>query len=387
LGVADGAWDGWVEVDAHYDLGSQTIWIDRALDQQVPGHPLTLTLDLGEMGFAVDQAYDIESTDPQTGEFDFYAGAWPHTGKLELMVPRNAQGTVHREMLIYPASGRSLRTLRLQQGAGGYAGTDDTYIVSPDLEGSAAEAPHGGSTTLPLSHDARRRVLVQYELPELSSLAAANVRSALLTLYLTGDRSMPLSVSAYAALRAWDGSTATWTKARSGVLWTSPGAAGPGTDIAAMPQAVAANVKTSGPYVFDVRTLVQQWLETPSTNHGVILIGSGTYSGQRSLFASAEYADSSKRPLLEIEYLDEPLTPTPTRTATSTATATRTAEPTPTITRTATATATATNTALPTASATLTGTATRTPTVTVTATATATPSLPLWRLFLPMVLK
>lgn len=51
---------------------------------------------------------------------------------------------------------------------------------------------------------------------------------------------------------------------------------------------------------WDVTRFVQQWLENPETNHGVLLLARGYYTG--AYFASCESGDAQLRPRLVISY-------------------------------------------------------------------------------------
>jgi len=175
---------------------------------------------------------------------------------------------------------------------------------------------------------------------------------------------------------------ATWFSATNTVAWATPGAEGL-TDRLKAPYAVR-RMKNAGPYIFNLTSLVQRWLDAPETNQGLIFMGSGPV-GKYRLIAS-ESSDSGKRPLLEVWYTDPLPTPTPlptnTPTPTQTATPTFTATPSKTSTNTATATVTPTDTATPTS----TPTHTETPTATRTPTPTETPMMQTWHVYLPVVI-
>jgi hypothetical protein len=126
---------------------------------------------------------------------------------------------------------------------------------------------------------------------------------------------------------------------------------------------------TTQDQVWDIRTLVNNWVNGNFINHGIAFHGPA--SGEYERFFTAT---GTRKPRLVIQYI--PPTPTatasPTATATTTATATSTATPTSTSTSTPTSTATATRTPTSTATATATPTATATATAAPTNTATST---------------
>jgi predicted peptidase len=352
------AWSGAVEVSARYDAITSTIWVTAKDADFAEGRALTVTLNLSKMGLNAAGSYDVEEFDPQTGDFFFHAATSPAGGKLALSVPRDALGSVNRRFVIYPASGRTPTTLRMQQGVDGYTGAKDTYITNIGSEGSTE--PHGSVDRLLVAYDLRRKALLQFD---LSSVPAGKVlKAAKLTVNLLETRSSSISLGAYEAKRLWLDTEATWERATQSQLWAVAGGDGVGTDRADVATYAVNNVGLARSYTFDVKPLVEQWIGTTASNLGLFLIGNGPYTTDSYALASSEYADLGKRPLLEIWYMD----PMPTPTATSSALATRT----PTVTRTGTPTPTRTATTVQT-----TGTATRTGTATSTPTATNTPTL------------
>lgn len=349
MGTLPTAWNGWVEIDARYDPNTSIIRVNAKEGDFSEGKQLTITLDLSRMGLNTTSAYDIEEYDDQMGDFSFRTAVMPVAGKLILAVPRNALGYVARQYVIYPAGSRELHILRLQQGAEGYSGTKDTYITS--WSGEGPEEPHGSSTRLFLAYDARRKALLKFDLSPVP--AGMEIKAARLTVHLLESRGTNINVSAYEALRPWVDSEATWQWANQAQKWAVPGGDG-ANDRASIPVYTVQNVKVAGEYTFNVKSLVERWLAVPSSNHGLFLIGSGSYTTDSYPLASAEHTDVSKRPLLEIWYM-EPL-PTPTVTPIPTATTTPTGTPTSVA---PASTPTKTATANPTPTATLTPTATR----------------------------
>ena len=409
-GVADNRWQGFAEVDASYDLATGVIHI-AAHDNESPGKPLNLTLDLARMGLNAGIDYEIEDHDLATGDFELLP-AQPQEGRLSFVVRKNQLGRVQREFVIYPASGSSVETLRLQQGWGDYAGARDTYIVNPGAVTSGErDVPHGSATTLILRYDPNRKGLLQFDLAPLQDIVnrGGMIKSAKLIVNLTEAKSQTLTVTASEILRPWLDSEATWSRASNSQPW-SP------ADIRASAE-YTVDLRATGAYTFNLKPLVLRWLANPDSNYGLALIGQGTFSRDTFPLASAEHGELSKRPALDIEYvLDEPPAPTSTPTATETATPTSTPTaaqtpmatdtPTPTSTPTATQmpmatdtltasptstqTATSTATSSPTTTRTSTGTPTATPTSTASATRTASATQTLtptrvWHVYLPVL--
>jgi len=344
VGVTDTAWQGWVEIDASYDLNTNVITVTVSDGDFAEGKPITVTLDLAQMGLDTTSAYDVEEYDETTGDFSLHSAIVPYDGKLTLTVPCNSLGIVSREYVIYLTTGAELKQVRLQQDLDGYMGASDTYIVSDSLSPSEAATPHGDRDTLWLGYDGRRKCLLEFDLESvLPVLNNAVIKKAKLTLYLLQQRSVAINIGAYEARRRWLDTEATWTLATQEQQWTVAGADGLGSDRAATAEYTVQNVRLAGPYSFNLRSLLQRWLAVPGSNYGLVLIGSGPYTSAKYPLASAEYADTSKRPLLEISYMDP--TPTPTATSTSTVTPTSTPIVTPSPTSTSTPTLTATRVA------------------------------------------
>ena len=391
-GVADEAWQGFAEVDARYDVAMKTIWL-TARDDESPARPLTVTLDLAKMGLSTAISYDIEESDPETGDFVLHSAVSPLEGKLTLSVPQNDRGNVKREYVIYPASGTQVSKAHLQQGWNGYTGVKDTYIVSDSFPGEGPNDPsHGSAVELYFGGDWRRKALIQFDLTGVVP-SGKLLKGAKLTVYLPASLASEVNLEAYEIKCDWLDTQATWFQATATDNWEAAGAEGASDRL--LTSYAVRKVKNAGPYSFDLTTLVQRWLDALNANHGLIFMGSGA-AGKYKLGAS-ENSDTGRRPLLDIWYMDP--TPTPTNTPTPTATPTNTPTSTPTGTAAPTATAgptsTTTSTASPTPTRTSTPAATSTPTSTSTGTATATPTRtstatptlrPRW-LYVPLVLK
>jgi dienelactone hydrolase len=362
LGVSPRSWQGWVEVDARFDPVTSTIWVTAKDGGFAEGRPLSVTLDLARMGLNTAIAYDVEESDLQTGEFLFHPAVLPLGGNLVLTAGRNSQGSVGRQFVIYPASGRTLYTLSLHADQDGYQGATDSFVSAFASDGP--EVPHSTSTRLLFSYDQRRKALLRFD---VSSVPAGMVlKAARLTVNLLETRTN-VQLSVYEALRPWVDTEVTWQKASTSVSWSVSGGDGIGTDRVAASTYSLNNVGTAGPYTFNVKPLAERWITDPGANLGVFLIGSGTYSSDSYALASAENADADKRPLLDVLYMAPFVPPAITPTATRT--------PTPTY----TPTGTSTNT--PTPTATLPGstpdtTATASPTAAATHTSTPTPTVP-----------
>ncbi|MBM4430209.1 MAG: DNRLRE domain-containing protein, partial [Chloroflexi bacterium] len=235
----------------------------------------------------------------------------------------------------------------LQQGNGGYRGSEDTHIHQ-----YAATTNYCTRNQLEVGYKQQYASLLHFDLSSIP--AGAVVTQASLQLYAIGWSGSNLSLGAYAVLRDVELCQTTWNLARTGQSWAIPGCNG-STDRRGTPEN---SVTTSGIYQwyeFDITSLVQDWVYGDVANCGLLLRGTSATSTSSFRFASSESGTASQRPKLVVTYrcggsppaTPSPtatgvvFTPTPTPTGTATRTATRTV--TPTITRTPTPTCTPTS--------------------------------------------
>jgi pimeloyl-ACP methyl ester carboxylesterase len=99
-GTAADAWAGFVEVDARYEVSSNTIWVTAKDGEYAENKPLTVTLNLSRMGLNTTKPYNIEEYDDATGEHSTYTPVSVVSGKLTWTVPQNSLGKVNRRYVI-----------------------------------------------------------------------------------------------------------------------------------------------------------------------------------------------------------------------------------------------------------------------------------------------
>ena len=201
--------------------------------------------------------------------------------------------------------------------------------------------------------------LVKFDLSTIQSDSTIN--SATFEARLINSYDCPdcyLDVAVYRIAEHWDEDSVTWNK--------KPDYGGSSYDSTSIQHSEDA----WNWYSWDVKDLVQEWVDGAYSNHGLMLRGPEQPAdpGWRG-FSTKEY---DYAPRLVVDFTP----PTPTITATPTETSV------PTVTRTPTETPTPTSTTTPTPTETPTPTATSTPTVTPTPTPTYIP-----RVFLPLIFK
>ena len=241
-------------------------------------------------------------------------------------------------------------TVTFQQGNNGYAGETDTHISA-----DAPTANYDSIDRFKVGYRQKNAALVRFDLASITT--GSTVLSATLQVYAGAWSGANESIGVYAVLRGATASQATWNLARTGSAWGLTGCNDTNTDRRGT---AVSTLTTSGInkwYTFDVRALVQEWVNGSLVNEGVLLRQAAS-SDSSFQFDSAQFSTASLRPKLVVKYQSVGTGPTATPTATATATATAVNSATPT--RTATATPT--------------GAVVNTPTNTPTATATATGS-------------
>jgi len=245
-----------------------------------------------------------------------------------------------------------------------YAGVADTYISVYEPNDN-----YGGSGTMKMHSGmgGRERMLVKFDISCIPS--TATVTEATLHLF-AWYRNQIYHVTAYAyqVKRHWNENEATWYRASSADFWIMSGCSDPLYDYDSTSVATAPLKYTNQYYAWDVTEMAQQWVASPVSNEGVLLIGEG-WSTQYQFRTSDFHLET--RPYLVVTYCMEGPTPTPTPTSTKTLTPTRTSTPTDTPTPTTSPTVTETPSESPTP--TNTPTATSSPTATPTVTPTPTP--------------
>jgi pimeloyl-ACP methyl ester carboxylesterase len=368
----NGNWaNGFSSIVASYDWGSRIISATIADERgfRDGNLPVDVAFDLRAIGFDPSALYSIEDYDLATGDYELRTNVAPLDGHIWVSLPRDRLGKVTHQYLIYPFTPPTLHAITFQQGvspAPTYAGVNDTYIYQYQ-----PATNYASDVQLQVNNGGSLASLLKFDISAIPS--AAVIKEAQLTLYLTNVPSDALQVSIYVLKPHWVDTEANWNQAAQGVAWAVAGAGSAGVDYD--PTAInALDVQAAGPYVFNVKSLVQQWLTGQVPNQGILAVGprlGGGSGADHYRFASSEGPDTSRRPRLEIGYM----LATSTATLTATPTATRTSTPTPTLTRTATATVPpqATTTPGQTPSPTLTRTSTSIvpPKVTPTASATA----------------
>jgi hypothetical protein len=189
--------------------------------------------------------------------------------------------------------------ITIQQGLRGYRGCEDTFIGS-----QSPQANHEDEQQLELRAPELSAPLIRFDLSLLEP--SSEIISATLHLYAVAGGGEPIvNASLYPLLRPWQVDQATWLEASTGEMWASPGANAAGEDRDVAPHAQAGVYQANTWYTFEVTALVQNWVQDPGRNHGVVLHGTAQ-ADKRYQFAASELPwPSEHRPKLIIQYRRE----------------------------------------------------------------------------------
>lgn len=179
-----------------------------------------------------------------------------------------------------------------------YSGTTDTSITS-----YRPNTPWGAEDSLRINgrDNGAERMLIRFDLAGYIP-TNAHILSAKLSLFAWSKRTLyGMRVSAFGVLRPWDEATATWNSATFYESWASPGCAAIGSDRASDLLSSTFVYFTNRFYDWDVTSLVQRWVNDPSTNHGILLQGQNV--DQEIRFYSSEWHVPQQRPKLTVIYI------------------------------------------------------------------------------------
>src|SRR5215212_6671712 len=167
-------------------------------------------------------------------------------------------------------------------GLSGTAAADTRNLTSASDSGLSELAPNsnnGSATSLKVDGDdpdpggGDLYAALRWDLSSIP--AGATLTSASVTLNVTNPS--PQTYGAYELKKSWNEGQLNWSQAATGTPWATAGAKGTtdrGSQIASVtPTAVA-------PYTFTIpASVVQGWLNTPSSNNGILLAHTTNFDG------------------------------------------------------------------------------------------------------------
>jgi hypothetical protein len=188
----------------------------------------------------------------------------------------------------------TLTTTVLQRGLNGYAGAADTY-----LDNTNQTTPHGTNDPIWLDQS-NYNPLVRFAIFQSEGGPVPNgavLQSATLSIY---KQQYSDALQLNSLLVPWTEADATWTNRLPGVPWSMGGAANPGVDYLATPDALLASPNYNpGLVAFDVTARVQQWSNGTATNYGWRMAQASAGINPKQ-FTSSEDATVSARPQLTL---------------------------------------------------------------------------------------
>ena len=182
--------------------------------------------------------------------------------------------------------------IRFQFGANGYQGAVDAEIREGDPNSN------NGTTDDSLEvdgEDGGTELAVLLRWDDISIPAGSQVVGALFSVNITNTGN---AYDVSRLNRSWEEGQVTWNRATSGTAWQSPGATGNSDRGARVGEMTSPTITFNAAGI----EMVQDWIENPATNHGIIVHNPGG-STDGVDFDSREVGSVSSRPSLNILYL------------------------------------------------------------------------------------
>jgi len=187
----------------------------------------------------------------------------------------------------------STTSLSFQNGvapSAAYSGTTDAWIDADE-----PSTNHGSSTVCEADGDEKAATL-RWDVSAIPS--GSTIDQATITLDVT-NATNDLGYYAYALTRDWAEGSATWNDYASALSWQLPGAHG-ALDRESTPVGKW-TPRATGKRTFSLSpSLVQSWLDSPSTNHGILIANDDNSNGVD--FRCRETGTAANRPRLTVSY-------------------------------------------------------------------------------------
>lgn len=214
----------------------------------------------------------------------------------------STSGTIHDTVVttVQEDTGGTAGWVSFQEGTDSYAGTTDTYVQS-----GANEATNRGSTTsviMDKNATDERFAFVKFDDIEnaFTDNTAVTVVSAGMTVEINSEGQ---GARCYKMNEAWAESTTysvIGTRLNGG---STDGTTGYPASAMSVPTVVLDADGVTGQALFELdASTVQEWINNPSVNHGMLFIGD--HSGDGLQFRSSEQTTVSQRPMLTIAYTE-----------------------------------------------------------------------------------
>lgn len=196
-------------------------------------------------------------------------------------------------------------TTIFQQGTNDYSGATDNFIRQ--------DTPASNYCNLDLfkvGYYQKYAGLLRFDLSSVSP--GAVVENAKLRIYANGWSGNNITLGLFKILKNWDVCTSNWNISGNGILWESGGCNGT-TDRETSPRVTLTTSGISTWYEFNLSSFVQEWVNNPDSNKGILLRQTASSSNTVN-FASSNNSIATNRPKLTITYRTGEFLPTSTPT-------------------------------------------------------------------------
>lgn len=178
------------------------------------------------------------------------------------------------------------------------ASTQSTFSPAVDnvISQSTPSTNYGSAlnTTISGGINLIQRPIMRFDLSAIPT--NATVTSAALIWIKSGGDASIVNVSAHQITNPWTETGSIWTQRQAATNWTTAGG-----DFNATAAATVA-IGNNGTYTYSIPTLVQNWINNPATNYGLLMKQVSETSGGEKYFHSKEVTDATLRPSLIVTY-------------------------------------------------------------------------------------
>jgi uncharacterized repeat protein (TIGR01451 family) len=212
-----------------------------------------------------------------------------------------------------------------------YAGTEDTY-----MNRWIPTTNYWSESRVVLGQSGAYRPLIRFDLGPALIPGDATIISAELGIYCNARNLFnDMEAQVYQVIKPWNPLEVTWERAAAGDPWIAEGCDHPGSDRFADPADERVVFDRNTFQMFDVTSIVQNWVDTPTSNEGFLLVAPDP--AVIYYYRNSRFTEIEQRPKLWITYtIAAPPPPTPTPSPTPTLSPTPGPSPTPTPTATPT---------------------------------------------------
>jgi hypothetical protein len=176
-----------------------------------------------------------------------------------------------------------------------------------DLREGQPDQNNGTHADMHIDSSPLQRGLIRFDISDIP--AGSTIVGAELDLHTGSSPPIDCMMRFYAVLESWtEGSVnmspgvANWIMRTADDAWSSPGAEGGAHDPNAVGELAGANSGTG--YTVDIDpAAVQDWLDEPAANFGLLIAEDDTVSCY-GWFMSSEAGDEDQRPLLRVSYVE-----------------------------------------------------------------------------------